>query len=143
MHMNQLGQAVQNRPAFVQEERVSGLTEMILAQSQDLSMILPSLAYLTNQHKDRWLTWISHSPKIDRRQLEHYGFNLKHLRIIHVKDAEHAFWLFWEALTEGNSHTVIATIDGLDARQTTQLERAAHVGACVGLLLKSRHTPAH
>lgn len=121
----------------------SGITEVILPEGDDLSIVLPSLAYLTHHHQDRWLTWISLKPKIDRHLLQAYNFDLSHVRVVYPKSSEEAFWLFWEALTEGNSHTVIGTLGGLESRSLTKLEHAATAGRCMGMVLRSRNSGSH
>lgn len=118
--------------------RHSGITEIVLPECDDFSIALPSLAYLTQLHADRWLTWISLKPRIDRGQLESYGFQLSRVRVVYPKTLDEAFWLFWEALAEGNSHTVVGTLGKMGAKSLTQLERAASLGRCMGLLLRGR-----
>jgi cell division inhibitor SulA len=54
------------------------------------------------------------------------------------KDNDHCFWLFWEALTEGNSHTVIGTPGTLTDQQMNRLESAALIGKCNALILRDR-----
>lgn len=120
-----------------------GITEIVLPDSHDLSMVMPSLAFLSNQHYDRWLTWICDTPKLDRQQLQGYGFNLSHIRVIYPRDNEHGFWLFWEALAEGNSHTVIGKPGLLTDPQLARLESGARAGQCSGLVLRDRGKIAH
>lgn len=133
----------QRNTAITPDKPICGLTEMVLPNHDELSLILPTLAFLTNQYSDRWLTWISHSPKINRSQLQYYGFNLNRLRIVHTKSSDQAFCWFREALVEGNSHTVIGTLTEVNEAQSSLLEQAAIDGQCVALLLRSRQSQPH
>lgn len=117
----------------------SGVTELILADDSldQLSLILPMIAFLSQSRSDRWISWICPHP-ISRQLLESYGVNTQRLRFIHGKDGENARWIAWEALTAGNSHTVIASPGKLSDKELLQLEQAAHQGQCQGLLLRLR-----
>lgn len=118
---------------------IGGITEIVLAHSQSLSFVLPSLAFLSQQNTDRWLTWLPPTT-ITKRLLQNYNFDFSRTRFVYPKNSEHAFWLFWEALTEGNSHMVVGAPGPLTERQLARLERAAAVGDCSGLLLRDRTT---
>lgn len=117
----------------------SGVTELILADDSldQLSLILPMIAFLSQSRSDRWISWICPHP-IGRQILESYGVNTQRLRFIHGKDGENARWIAWEALAAGNSHTVIASPGKLSDKELLQLEQAAHQGQCQGLLLRLR-----
>lgn len=123
--------------------RASGVTEFVLPKGNELSMVLPSLSFLTNQISDRWLTWITDDISMVREQLRFYGVNLKRIRIIKPRSQEHAFWLFWDALATGTSHTVVSALDYTSEKQIKLLDRAATKGKCVGLVLRERQAQAH
>lgn len=114
-----------------------GITEIVLAHSQSLSFVLPSLAFLSQQNTDRWLTWLPPTT-ITKRLLQSYDFDFSRTRFVYPKNNEQAFWLFWEALAEGNSHMVVGAPGPLSEQQLARLERAATVGDCSGLLLRDR-----
>lgn len=114
-----------------------GITEIVLAHSQSLSFVLPSLAFLSQQHTNRWLTWLPPTT-ITKRLLQDYNFDFSRTRFVYPKNNEQAFWLFWEALAEGNSHMVVGAPGALSEQQMARLERAAAFGKCSGLLLRDR-----
>ncbi|ACE85706.1 cell division inhibitor SulA [Cellvibrio japonicus] len=117
----------------------SGVTELVLANDsiEQLALILPMIAFLSNSQQERWVTWISPHP-ISRDLLETYGVNTRVLRFIHAQDGESARWIAWEALAAGTSHTVIASPGKLADKDLLQLEQAAYRGNSQGLLLRLR-----
>ena len=115
----------------------SGITEIVLAHANSLSLVLPSLAFLSHQSNDRWLTWLPPAG-ITKSLLQQYGFEFSRTRFVYPKNDEHAFWLFWQALAEGNSHMVVGTPGCLGETQLARLEHAAIVGNCSGLILRDR-----
>lgn len=114
-----------------------GITEIVLPNSRSSSLYLPSLAFLSSQSTGRWLTWLA--PKsMSKFELQRYRFDLSKTRFIYPKTQDHCFWLIWEALAEGNSHTVVGSPGRLTEYQLDKLENAARVGGCNGLLLRDR-----
>lgn len=118
-----------------------GITEIVLAHSQSLSFVLPSLAFLSQQYSDRWLTWLP-TTTITKQLLQSYSFDFSRTRFVYPKNNKQAFWLFCEALAEGNSHMVVGAPGALTDQQMTRLEDAADMGACSGLILRDRTTTA-
>lgn len=116
---------------------LSGITEIVLPNSRSTSLYLPSLAFLSSQGNGRWLTWLV-PRSISKAELESYRFDLSKTRFIYPKTQDHCFWLIWEALAEGNSHTVVGSPGKLSELQLNKLENAARVGSCNGLLLRDR-----
>jgi cell division inhibitor SulA len=116
-----------------------GVTELVLASEapEQMALIMPMIAYLSQHSGERWITWITPQP-ISRQLLEGFGVNTTCLRLIHCKDNQQALWVTWEALQAGNSHTVIATPGKLADKELMQLEIAAQQGHCQGLLLRLR-----
>lgn len=122
-----------------QTHRNSGVTELVLSHdSQDqASLLFPMLAFLSQQAKDQWITWIA--PKgISQALLKQYGVDTRKVRLVHVNNPEDILWVTWEALAAGNSHTVIASPGKLSDKAFRQLEGAAHRGQSQGLLLRLR-----
>jgi cell division inhibitor SulA len=114
-----------------------GITELVLAHSHSLAFVLPSLAFLSQQNTDRWLTWLPPTT-ITKNMLQKYDFDFSRTRFIYPRNNEHAFWLFWEALAEGNSHMVVGAPGLLSEQKLARLEHAAAVGQCSGLILRDR-----
>ena len=120
-------------------EPVSGITELILASDslEQLSLLMPMLAFLPRSCNNRWVSWVSEF-QISREFLESFGVDTQYLRMIYSRDAESTKWIAWEALAQGNSHTVIASLGRLTEKEVKQFESAAHQGQCQGLLLRLR-----
>lgn len=116
-----------------------GVTELVLANDSldQLALILPMIAFLSNTRTDRWISWITPHP-VARQLLETYGVNTKLIRFIHCEDGESARWITWEALAAGTSHTVIASPGKLGDKELFQLEQAANQGNAQGILLRLR-----
>lgn len=119
--------------------RAGGVTELVLTHSapEQLTLLLPMIAYLSHECGDRWITWIA-PHNVTRSTLESFGVDTRRIRLIHCKDSSQALWVTWEALVAGNSHTVIASPGKLSDKELLQLELAAQNGECQGLLLRLR-----
>ncbi len=114
------------------------LTEIVLPNALGKgAIVLPMLAHLSRENSDRWFTWITEE-LIHKKTLEEYGFDLNKVRVIHSQSKEYAHWVFWEGLNNGNSSTVIATLDKLKDDELKTLELAAQNGNCRGLILRYR-----
>jgi cell division inhibitor SulA len=116
----------------------SGVTELVLTSKspEQLQILLPMLAFLSNQHENRWITWIA-PEYLNRQVLEAYGVNTSCIRLIHCAP-ENLLWVTWEALASGTSNMVIASPGKLSEKELHHLETAAHKGQCQGLLLRAR-----
>lgn len=117
----------------------SGVTELVLTSDtpEQVALLLPMIAFLSNSCSDRWITWIA-PHNINRELLEAYGVNTRYIRVIHCQDPQTMLWITWEALAAGNSHTVISSPGKLTDKELAQLELAAKNGASQGLLLRVR-----
>lgn len=117
----------------------SGITELVLTgdNAQQMSLIMPMIAYLSKQDDNRWITWIT-AYKPDRGLMQKFGVNTKYLRFIHSNSSEDQRWIAWDALALGNSHAVIASPGKLTKKDFYQLESAAKNGGSQGILLRSR-----
>lgn len=117
----------------------SGLTELVLTQgtSQSWQMVLPMIAHLSRQCGQRWLTWVTREP-VPAQLLANFNVDTSRLRLVHCRNDEQQLWVSWDALALGNSHTVIASPGKLNKREFEQLERAAQLGQCQGLLIRER-----
>lgn len=116
-----------------------GVTELVLTSDspEQMALLMPMIAYLSNSAKDRWITWIA-PHNISRELLESYGVNTRQIRLIHCDKLSSLLWITWEALAAGNSHTVISSPGKLTDKELNQLEIAALQGKCQGLLLRVR-----
>ena len=121
------------------------LTEIVLAESQHESyeIILPMLAHLSQQEKDRWFTWITPQGALHGIDIQSYGFAKERVRIIHTRSDEESLWVLWEALSNSNSATVVAKLSHfgeyhLEEHHWQELEQAAALGNTRGLVLRYR-----
>lgn len=121
------------------ESTSGGLTELVLTgdYAQQMALIMPMIAYLSKQDDNRWITWIT-DHKVNRSLLQKFGVSINSLRFIYSNHPEDQRWIAWDALTLGNSHTVIASPGKLNKRDLSQLETAARRGGTQGILLRSR-----
>lgn len=120
--------------------RQPGVSEIVMpAGGQETGeLILPMLAHLSQQSKDRWLTWIS--PDVLPKQLyRSYGFSLKNVRTIHSSNDEQSLWIMWDALNNGTSDYVVAGFNqsaSVTKRERRLLETACQNGNARALILK-------
>ncbi len=128
-----------NSTSSNRKQPLGGVTELILTSDapEQLSLLMPMIAFLSNSSQDRWITWIA-PHNISRELLESYGVNTRYIRVIHCHDQLSLLWVTWEALAAGNSHTVISSPGKLTDKELNQLEQAAAKGQCQGLLLRVR-----
>jgi cell division inhibitor SulA len=121
------------------QQATSGVTELVLTSDspEQLALLLPMIAFLSNASSDRWITWIA-PHNISRELLVSYGVNTRYIRVIHAQNPQTLLWITWEALSAGNSHTVISSPGKLSDKELSQLEVAAAKGQCQGLLLRVR-----
>lgn len=122
----------------------TGVTEIVLPRDSQvresqaqLAMILPMLAHLSRQAKDRWFSWIAPTG-VTKQSLIAYGFDLGKVRLIHTKDEQETLWVLWQALAEGNSDAVVASPGKLSEKALAKLEQAAFAGNTQGLLIRYR-----
>jgi cell division inhibitor SulA len=114
-----------------------GITEIVLPNARSSAIYLPSLAFLSREGVDRWLTWLV-PQGVEKSALQQYGFDLLKTRFIYPRNQEQCFAFLRRALIEGNSHTVVGNPGKLTDEQIEQLEQAALIGQCYGLLLRER-----
>jgi cell division inhibitor SulA len=133
--IRQTQSATQPRP----QVKTSGITELIIANTspEQVSLLMPMIAFLSQSCEQRWVTWIA-PLHLTREFLESYGVDTRYLRLIHCDDEASRLWITWEALSAGNSHTVISSPGKLSEKEFKQLEQAAYEGQCQGLLLRVR-----
>lgn len=129
--------AVKQSANTAQEQVHHGITEVILPDERDFTVVMPTLAFLSHRTDHRWVTWIL-PDGITKSLLLQYQFDLSRIRLVHPRSKDEIFLLYWKALTTGTSHTVIGSPGKLSDNQISQLETAAHIGRCTGLLLRPR-----
>lgn len=119
--------------------RDSGITEILMPYGEDISMVLPMLASMSqlSEEAGKWLTWVV--PKsFNTQMLKQYGFATKHIRLVQSEHRDDSLWYTWEALSKGNSGYVVAMVDSLSDTERTKLEQASTNGNTRGLILGSR-----
>ncbi len=139
----------QNHNTASEKQAINGLsklTEVIIPQANgSQNIIFPLVASMSQQEKrlplqssskQRWLTWIT-DRKPSQQQLAFFGANIDTLRIIHINKHRDNRWIIWDALNNGNSHTVISDVTRLDKEDISHLENAAINGDCSGILVRS------
>ena len=116
----------------------TSLTEIVLSArtGADLELLLPMLAHLSRKNPDRWFTWIN--PKdVDKQLLKDFEFALDNVRVIYSRNEDEILWLMWDALANGTSGSVVAEIGAISENSRKELEQAALLGNCRGLLIRN------
>jgi cell division inhibitor SulA len=129
--------ALQNSPQTNIRHR---MTEVIIPdQEMSNSIIHPLVTSLSNQQKSieqPWVTWITkNKPSITNIQA--LGASIEKLRIVHTQDGKDNRWIIWEALQKGNSHTVVVDSEFISEEDMRELETAANIGNCAGIVFRS------
>jgi cell division inhibitor SulA len=129
-------------PAKNYSQPAVGLTELILTsdEPEQLGILLPMIAFISNSACDRWISWIA-PHNVTRELLESYGVNTTRIRIIPTA-ADRRLQITKEALLAGNSHTVITTLTDTSPSELAMLENATYRGNCQAILLRTRQQVA-
>lgn len=119
-----------------------GITEVVTTNEDDgLDMLLPMLAHLSRESKDRWLTWVAPkklAARINKQALHAYDFALGQVRVILSENNESMLRFLWDALASGTSAHVVANLESLTEEDRTRLEEACLRGDARGLVLRAR-----
>jgi len=114
----------------------SGLTELLLPHAGvgELSLLMPALAQLSQQH--RWLAWVAppHIPYAPA--LEAHGVDLSHIMLIHPPAVKDALWTVEQALRSGSCGAVLAWVQQADFHSLRRLQLAAAEGDSLCLLFR-------
>lgn len=130
--------ALDNTHSNAKPSHSGNLTEIVLPKSDSSAeFVMPMLAQLSRQAKDKWFTWITDQP-IDKKALINSGFSCKNVRVIYSKSVSDSIWIFWEALRNGTSSSVVVTLDKLKESEINEFEQAAQLGNSTGLVLRYR-----
>ncbi len=99
--------------------------------------IAPFLSNKSMQADTRWITCIS-TKNISKKECEELGINTRRFRVIRVANASDILWVTWEALAAGNSQCVLSLLDSVSTEESQQLQNAAALGSCHGVLLTTQ-----
>ncbi|BFM11472.1 hypothetical protein R50072_16250 [Simiduia litorea] len=125
------------QPAETERAKNTRLTELVVPNAEQHTLLLPMLQYLSNQHKDRWVTIVS-DKAVSQRWLKEQRVNVNTVRVIQAQHINDALWMTWEAVANGTSHTVIAELGVQTPTVIRELEQAADEGDCRVVLVRSR-----
>ena len=128
---------IPRQPPETERAKNTRLTELVVPNAEQHTLLLPMLQYLSNQHKDRWVTIIS-DKAVSQRWLKEQGVNVNTIRVIQAQHINDALWMTWEAVANGTSHTVIAELGVQTSTVIRELEQAADEGDCRVVLVRSR-----
>jgi len=105
---------------------------------QQLSLILPTLAHLSHNQDQRWLTCIGPS-FLSKKDCQAFHLNWQRLLQVLPNQRCAIIDLAERALLAGKSHTVVCLAPtSLTAQELARLERAAQNGHCQGIVIHSR-----
>jgi cell division inhibitor SulA len=104
---------------------------------QQWSLILPVLGHLTNNGDPRWLTCIG-PQLLAKKDCRRYQLNWQRLLQVLPNQKCAVIDLAERALQAGKSHTVVCVVGELNAAHLARLERAAAIGNCQGIVIRSR-----
>lgn len=114
------------------------IAEVIIPHIDDNhAVILPIIASLSQHNSEQWTTWITDRTP-SKKALESMGADLSRLRIVHTSETTDTRWITWQALAQGNSHTVIAEQAHWEESELENMEVAAHNGDTRGILITLR-----
>lgn len=111
------------------------LTEIISSDMHGLSLLIPTLARLSQQ--ERWLAWISppHIPYAP--SLSDQGMDMRRFLMVQEVTEQERLWSSEQALHSGTCAAVLMWPDKLEIAQLRRLQLAAEKGNCIGILFRS------
>ncbi|MGH1469933.1 MAG: hypothetical protein ACRBCS_01980 [Cellvibrionaceae bacterium] len=120
---------------------VMNFSEEHSIQTRNALLVLNSLlSFASNSEDHRWTTFITTDPA-EYFRLSKLKLNARKFRIIYLKNKDDLLWVTWDALAEGNSHTVITQtrFDEKTLNQDVQenLNKAATLGNTDGIFLNN------
>jgi cell division inhibitor SulA len=104
---------------------------------QQLPLILPVLAHLTNSGDQRWLACIG-PQLLTKGDCRNYRLNWQRVLQVLPNRRCSVIDMAERALQAGSSHTVCVVTEAIDAQDLARLERAASIGNCRGIVIRSR-----
>lgn len=118
-----------------------GLTELVMTDfgGQQRGLILSMATQLSHSTDGRWLTWITSDRLLAQALRQCRDLAPDGLRLVYCAEEADQLWMTWDALSLGNSHTVIASPGRLSDRALGELESAAQRGNSQGILVRNRH----
>jgi len=115
---------------------VGTLTEILCPRedSRALSLVLPALARLSQQH--RWLAWVGppHIPYAPA--LAAAGVDISRVLLVHPGDRSDALWAVEQALRSGTCGAVLGWLEAGDHKTLRRLQLAAEAGHAWGILFR-------
>lgn len=116
------------------------VTEIVVANNNVNveTVVYPMLAHLSQQCKDKWFTWISDNTAAEKTTLSAFAFDRSKVRLVDCNSKHDALCLFWDALIQGNSDTVVAKFTHLSDTDRAFLDEAASQGNTKGIILVQR-----
>lgn len=126
------------KPNKVTRQTPIGITEITasLQNPYPSYLLAPFLSGKNVQSDERWITCVT-TKQISREECESLGINTQQLRIIRVAKTSDILWVSWEALAAGNSRCVLSILESISSEESQQLNSAAILGKCHGLLLST------
>jgi cell division inhibitor SulA len=118
----------------------SRIVEFVFAGEprQQLSLVLPLLAHLSQQDDPRWLTCIG-PVFLGKRDCQQLQLNWRRLLQVMPNHRVETIELCERALAAGRSHTVVCLAPAPPSAEVmARLERAAQQGKCQGIMIHSR-----
>lgn len=113
----------------------AALVELLSADHQGLSLLLPVLARLGRRR--RWLAWIAPPHLPFAPALAAAGIDLQKLLLVHKLDEEQCLWAAEQALGSAACAVVLLWPQRLHSTQVRRLQLAAEQGDCLGVLFRS------
>lgn len=104
---------------------------------QQLPLILPVLAHLTNSGDQRWLACIG-PQLLTKGDCRRYHLNWQRVLQVLPNRRCAVIDMAERALQAGRSHTVCVVVESIGAEDLKRLERAAALGNCRGIVIRSR-----
>ena len=123
-----------NHNAATQKNYGRNVAEIVVARNDSQALLLPIIAAFS-QYNNRWLTWITDKVPCKEHLLT-YGVKLQALRLIYIKHQWDSHWLTLAALSQGNSHTVIAELDDFTRQDMKDMTSAAIRGETQGIIVR-------
>lgn len=124
--------------SHAQQSQDAKVTEIMLSSmlGDPSDFVYPMLAHMSRQAKDKWFTWIA-PHNITKEVVATFGFDTKKVRLIHSQCDLDTIKLMSQALQNGTSDTVVATITQLNDRDRYTIDTASLRSNTRGIILRT------
>lgn len=126
----------------VKPDTSNKITHIVMPYGDQISMLVPMLAFLSQQDQDKWFTCVTPTA-FNCNIFKEKNIECEQMRVVRAAHIDDRLWMAWDALANGNSGTVVLFIERITEAERKHLEDAASIGNTRGLIIEARSLDTH